>query len=224
MNVSLKRALMGIEVKSNEQLSYPYILDNDPVRAANYLTMDDSLEAVKLLSYTYNVLKGEEKPKYALLERNMKMHAVFDWFAKFYTELIQSYNLDEYEKVPYELKPKGKINNNLLFFPPLVYRTKKIQEVKFPPKIIDVVSKYRCLYIKKRVQLSDFKDGYPSWYVLSNMTLFEEYNIMTNIRVKLDFTEGEFRYYIAGASDNWKEIRDVPLEMDHVISALIFRS
>ena len=224
MNLPLQRALENIVVKNNEQLSYPYILDRDPIIAAKYLTIEDGKEAVELLSYTYRALKGKEKSKYVLLERNMQMHAVFDWFAKFYTELINYYDMEGYEEVPYDLKPKGQVNHNLLFFPPLIYKAKKIIEVKFPSKIVDTVSKYRCLYIKKKVQLSDFKEGYPSWYTLSNMTLFEDYNIMTNTRVKLDFKEGEFRYFIAGASDNWKEIRDVPLEMDHVISALIFRS
>ena len=145
MNLPLKRALENITVKNNEQLSYPYILDRDPVFAAKYLTIEDSEEAVKLLSYTYKVLKGKEKSKYVLLERNMQMHAVFDWFAKFYTELINYYNLEGCEDVPYNLKPKGQVTYNLLFFPPLIYKTKKIVEVKFPSKIVDTVSKYRCL-------------------------------------------------------------------------------
>ena len=82
---------------------------------------------------------------------------------------------------------------------------------------------YRVLYIKEGYSLSDFEGGFPAWYTFSTTTLYEEYNPKTNKRVKIDFKNGEFFYYLAGASDNWVEIVDVPLEMDSVVSALLFR-
>lgn len=224
MDANLKKTLEKLGIKGNVQLYYPYILDMDPIKAASYLTIEDGLKAIELISYVYKVLKGEKEPKYTLLEKSLQTPPSFDWFASFYEELVRLNELEEYETVPYDLKPKGLNNYKPYFFPPLSYNTGKVREKKFPPNIKDPIAKYRCLYIKNKVSLSEFREGYPSWYALSDMTLFEEYNVMTNIRVRIDFTNGEFRYFLAGASDNWKEIKEVPLEMDHIISALMFRS
>ena len=84
---------------------------------------------------------------------------------------------------------------------------------------------YRIKYIMESYDMSDFlDDAFPSWYILQESTIFEQYSEKTNTRVRVDFKDGEFLYFIAGASDNWQRIEDVPAEMDHVISALIFRS
>ena len=227
VDIDLQRALKKLEIKSNKQLNYPYILDKDPEFAAKYLTIDDCREAIKLIEYAYKVVNGEEKPTYTLLESQiMNSNTMFNWFAKFYDNLMELEEPDDYYPIPYDKEPKlnTKVKDPFLIFPPLIYENKKVKEHKFPPVITNPIDKWRCLYIKKKVHLSEFREGYPQWYALSNMELFEEYNVMTNIRVKLSFIDGEFRYFIAGASDNWKEIRDVPLEMDHIISALIFRS
>ena len=73
--------------------------------------------------------------------------------------------------------------------------------------------------------MSDFiDDAYPAWYLINTTTVFEQYSEKTNTRVRVDFREGEFMYFIAGASDNWQRIEEVPAEMDHVIAALLFRS
>ena len=73
--------------------------------------------------------------------------------------------------------------------------------------------------------MSEFIDDcYPNWYLLKDTTVFEQYSEKTNTRVRIDFRDGEFSYYIAGASDNWQKIECVPIEMDHIISALIFRN
>ena len=73
--------------------------------------------------------------------------------------------------------------------------------------------------------MSEFiDDSFPAWYLIQDTTIFEQYSEKTNTRVRVDFRNGEFSYFIAGASDNWQKIMDVPKEMDHVIGALIFRS
>ena len=73
--------------------------------------------------------------------------------------------------------------------------------------------------------MSDFiDDAYPAWYLLRETTIFEQYSEKTNTRVRIDFRNGEFMYFIAGASDNWHQISLVPEEMDHIVAALLFRS
>ena len=80
-------------------------------------------------------------------------------------------------------------------------------------------------YIMENYDMSEFvDDAYPNWYLIKDTTVFEQYSEKTNTRVRVDFRNGEFSYFIAGASDNWKKVEGVPLEMDHVIAALIFRS
>ena len=223
MESCLKKALSDIEIKSNKELSYPYILDKDPAMAAQYLTIEDCEAAFDLLTHVYKAIDGTEKSQYKLLEKQLRRRVMFQWFAQFYKELAKLMELDEYYPIP-EVSFVGVPRDTIIFYPPLKYQNKKIVELKFPPKIVNTIDKYRCLYIKKKVSLSEFRTGYPAWYSLSDMELFEEYNIMTNVRVRINFVEGEFRYYIAGASDNWKEIRGVPLEMDHIVSALMFRN
>ena len=82
----------------------------------------------------------------------------------------------------------------------------------------------RILYISRAHEAQEFRDGFPAWYIFSNTTLYERYSNTTGVRARIDFNNGEFHYYIAGASDNWKQIVGVPLEMDSIISNLLFRN
>ena len=211
-------------IKSNRELYCPPILDMDAKLAAHFMTLEDSEEALKKLLYCFKVIDGKEAPKYTLLER-LIMHGAtnFDWFAKM-TEELSDIIKEEAFFPPVWLRPEKKDDDYLYLISPMIYKGKKVKYVQFPSSITNIIDKNRYLYIKKQVQLEDFREGYPTWYVFSQMTLFEKYNTMTNVRVKIDFSKGEFRYYISGASDDWKEICDVPLEMDHVISALMFRN
>ena len=225
MDEKLQKNLRELEIRSNRQLSYPYILDRNPEMAATYLTIEDCQEAIKLIESVYKLMNKKAESKYTLLESQIiNSRIMFTWFAKFYEKLIELEGSEENVGVPYEKIPGATNEDAFFIYPPLMYSSKKVKEFKFPSGVTSAVGKWRCMYIKKKVMLSEFREGYPNWYALSNMELYEEYNTMTNIRVRLNFIDGEFRYYIAGASDNWKEIRDVPLEMDHIISALLFRS
>ena len=78
--------------------------------------------------------------------------------------------------------------------------------------------------MREGYHVSDFRGGFPAWFALSKVTILEQYNPKTNKRVKIEFSQGEFRYYTAGASDKWARILGVPLEMDNIISALLFRN
>ena len=92
-------------------------------------------------------------------------------------------------------------------------------------KKLHFINNYRIKYIMEDYDMSDFIDDcYPEWYLLQNTTIFEQYSEKTNVRVRVDFRDREFVYYVAGASDNWKRIENVPVEMDDVVAALIFRS
>ena len=221
METKAIRTLGQFTVKSNRELYYPPILDYNPKYAANYMTKEDSEIALKRLKDV--LIKGDDT--WALLKKSIKASSAnYEWFVELFKELNKIVTGKEISVEETKLTPRRKLRDTLYLLPPLIYKRKEIVEEKFPPNINDTVNRYRYLYIKKCVQLEDFRDGYPTWYALSNMTIYEKYNPMTNVRVRIDFINGEFRYFISGASDNWKEISGVPLEMDHITSALLFRS
>jgi hypothetical protein len=113
---------------------------------------------------------------------------------------------------PYTYSTQG-INKPLR----LEYKSSNVQDK-------DPINNYRISYILKGFQMHEFQgDTYPAWYLLKNTTIFEQYDERTNKRVRVDVRDGDLYYFIAGASDNWKIISDVPKEMDYVISALIYR-
>ena len=86
------------------------------------------------------------------------------------------------------------------------------------------INLWRIKYIREEFEESEFADGYPAWYSFNDTTVFEHYDENSNVRVRIDFNNGEFLYYICGASDNWQRLQEVPLEVDYIISALLFRS
>ena len=59
---------------------------------------------------------------------------------------------------------------------------------------------------------------------LHDTVVFEKYNSKTNKHVRIVFRDGEFHYLMCGASDNWKEITEVPLEIDEVVTTMLFKS
>lgn len=216
--------LKNIKVKNWEQIYFPYILDKDPIKAASYLTIKDSTLALEILLKAYDSIEAGTQ-EYPILQYCIVWsQANFEWFTLFTLELIRLVTGEEGEfKFPSEFVQERKFNP-LSFFPPLEYKNKRAFLRKFRKNFTNVIDAYRVLYLSHKYDLQDFREGFPSWYTLGSLSVFEEYNPKTNTRVKITFSDGELHYYIAGASDNWQEIGDVPLEMDHIVSALLFRS
>lgn len=219
MNAKLREFLRDIDIKGKRDLYYPPILDYNPEFAASYMTIDDSEKALESLEAIFM----NKRHKLLLLQKSISYNSAnYNWFKKFYLALNILIK-EEQLIIPSFWEPELKSSDKLYLLPPLTYN-KGVKGEKVPDFLSDPVDMYRYLYIKKSVQLEDFRGGYPTWYALSDMTIYESYNPMTNVRIRIDFVKGEFRYFISGASDNWKEICDVPLEMDHVISSLLFRN
>lgn len=211
-------------VKSNTK--YPPILDRDPIIAANFLTTEESEKVLTLLIETYRDLKSTEQ-KHKALELNICLSkAHFDWFAQFAFELDKLVRGKALIEIPFEKAESLREDDEpLVFFPPMSFKTSKKFAVpkKYKVKDYDPINWWRIYYIQKQYDPEDFRSGYPAWYILSQTTLFEDYCAKTNKRIRIDFNNGEFFYYIAGASDNWRRIINVPLEMDSVVASLLFR-
>ena len=150
------------------------------------------------------------------------------WFAAFFKELENILRVEELN-IPYNKAPKGIKRRTPIVYQPfyshVVKGTALLHNYKVLSKTTTPINNYRIRYILENYEMSDFIDNcYPEWYLIKRTTIFEQYSERTNTRVRVDFQSGEFLYFIAGASDNWQKIEGVPIEMDHVIGALIFRS
>lgn len=204
---------------------YPPILDRDPEFAAEFLTIEDSEVYLKVMQDVLsivvrgNLAKLDETP---LIYTITFSRANFNWFCKFtykLEELVLGEVISSFEQLEFPDK-----DNKLRVYPPFHSGGKTMIPDTFRVKTTDEIDLHRISYIKKDLVLEDFREGFPAWYLMSTSTVFEQYNEVTNTRVRIDFRNGEFVYFISGASDNWKQISGVPLEMDHVVSALLFRS
>lgn len=223
--------LKKIEVHSNKQCSLPTVLDRDPVLAASFLTIADSEKNLELCLAMYDSLrKGENK--YPIFESCVGWSLTnYKWFMDFTKELLKLVAGEDKTLPPdlMQFSPKGSKKDKkevVELFPPLNYNKSKhrAEPVKFRSRIKNVIDMYRIKYIAANYTLEDFRGGFPAWYSLGDTIVFENYNMRTNVRTRIVHKGGEFRYFICGASDNWKEIDEVPLEMDHIVSAILFRN
>ncbi len=207
-----------------KNLELPPILDEDPVLATKYLSLADSSHFINVLIQTYNNLGEDNQVNIALEELMLHSKVNYEWFRSFTLALNQLENEGREIYIPSEdIANLRTDDTQLVFVPPLEYKYQKVSPIRIHAKDNNVITLNRVLYIREGYSKADFRKGYPSWYSLSEVTIFERYNPKTNKRVRIDFKNGEFKYYMAGASDCWIEIVDVPLEMDHVVSALLFR-
>ena len=205
-------------------LDLPPILDYNPVFAASFLSIPDSEHYFNLLLSTYENLQQPSQKNIALEELILANEANYNWFLEFTMALNNVEN--EGNEIYIPLKEICNFRNDteeLIFLPPLIYKYKKVTPTKLRAKDNDIVSLYRILYLRQRYALDDFRGGFPVWYTLAEQIIYENYNAKTNKRVKVEFANGSFHYFIAGASDKWSRIIDVPKEMDHIISAFLFR-
>ena len=225
-----KRVLKPIKeyIITSKQAKYIPVLDRDPVFAARALTKKDIWLSYKLLKETFEEIGKDEIYHEPLANTILFSRENFMWFSTFFKELGKILEEEEFD-IPYEKCPA--IN---FLKPPVVYqpfhvcKNKKglrLYNYKVLSKKLPPINNYRIKYIMENYDMSEFIDDcYPNWYLIKDTTVFEQYSEKTNTRVRVDFRDGEFSYFIAGASDNWQKIEGVPLEMDHVIAALIFRS
>lgn len=220
--------LKEYKLREVKQAQYIPILDRDPIYAAESLTTKDLKKAYNLLKEVYEDIR-EGRYYYELLQDTLLYtFNNFMWFASFFKTIETALQQKEFE-IPYEKAPVIKYGRGIDVFQPFNHyydKDKKIRLCQFSTNVRKQlpVNNYRVRYIMESYEMSDFQnDAFPVWYLLQNVTIFEQYSEKTNTRVRVDFRDGKFYYFVAGASDNWQQIEEVPREMNHVIAALIFR-
>ena len=227
-----KRVLKSIKeynLSSATQAKYISVLDRDSVFAARALTKKDIEKSYKLLKETFKEIEEDNIYHEPLANTLLFSRENFTWFAAFLKELENLLNIRKKFEVPYEKCP-----SSIMLKPPVVYQPFRALNDKGKLKLFNYrtlskklppINNYRIKYIMENYDMSEFiDDAYPAWYLIKDTIVFEQYSEKTNTRVRVDFRNGEFSYFIAGASDNWQRIEGVPLEMDHVVAALLFRS
>lgn len=206
-------------------LDIPPILDKDPVFAAEFLSTYDSKHYLDLLIKTYENLGQESQKNIALEELILYNRVNYKWFRTFTLTLKNLEGMSTEVYIPTEsICDFRNEEKALVFIPPLRVVNKRAKPISLKVKDGNVISLNRALYIRECYSLADFRSGFPAWYAFSKTTIFEKYNPKTNKRVRIDFENGEFKYFLAGASDRWIRIVNVPLEMDSVVSALLFKN
>lgn len=228
-NVGMLESLKDIQILSKKQGSYIPILDEEPSFAAKFLTKKDLKNSYLLLKETFEEINKGNPFHIPLYYTILASRFNFMWFVNFLREIEQI--LDEEELVIDFSKTPTNRGEELEVYQPFLsgYRSKTRSPYLYYNRsnVEDQtpINNYRKKYIGANYDLSEFQDDqYPGWYLLHDTTVFEQYNEKTNTRVRIEFRNGEFMYFVAGASDNWLQIDDVPREMDHVVSALLFRN
>lgn len=220
--------LKEYRLREYKQASYIPILDKDPIYAAQSLTIKDLKKAYNLLKEVYEDMRSDGNYYVLMQDTLLFSYDNFMWFASFFKEIESTLEEKEF-KIPYEKAPQIRCDRIVRVFQPFhSYKNKNKEVVLYacatnakgqPP-----INNYRIRYILESYEMSDFQnDSFPVWYLLQDVTVFEQYSEKTNTRVRVDFRDGRFSYFIAGASDNWQQIEGAPKDIDHVIAALIFR-
>ena len=220
--------IKNIYIQKPKYAAYIPILDMKPTFAANFLTKEDLKTSYNLLVKVYDDIRDNLLTYTPLINTILYSRYNFMWFATFFKELEKNLEVEEPYSIPYKCSPDNE-DSELVIYQPFktTYRKGKCSLTYLKTNVKDQspINNYRILYIMANYDMDEFQgDCYPGWYLLKDTTVFEQYNEKTNTRVRIDFRNGEFMYFIAGASDNWQPIPDVPVEMDHVISALLFRN
>ena len=224
--------LENFHISDPEEAAYIPILDREPEFAAKFLTKEDLEYAYLLLTMAFEEIREEKHKHIIIIDTIMSTVENFLWYTAFLKAIEQALYIEDEDSftVPMEKCPsKKELKKRVKFQPPFrVDKGRKGWKVNYTSNIAhvdDPIKMYRVQYILSEYDIEDFQDDvFPAWYVIKDTTIFEQYNERTNTRVKVTFNDGEFRYFIAGASDRWLEIVDVPLEMDHIVSALILRN
>ena len=228
MEEKVLKPIKEYKLASVKQGHYIPVLDRDPAFAARALTKKDIEKSYKLLKETFSEIADGNIYHEPLINTILFSHENFMWFSTFLKEIEKMLGKEEFD-IPYEECPDFNYSEFPVVYQPFhaVYYKKiiRLSNYKVLSKKLLPINNYRIKYIMENYDMSEFIDDcYPSWYLLKDTTVFEQYSEKTNTRVRIDFRDGEFMYFIAGASDNWQKIEMVPMEMDHVVAALLFRS
>lgn len=226
-------------VDTIEQAYFPPVVSLDPVINAHEITIEEGERAYRALRQTFTNMK-EGTLINSFLEESLKYSKrSFLYFLTFFRELERILVLNDSEaepfKIPFKIytqEIKKTAERALPLQPPLYleeigdkYRVKYKAYGTKNYNNTSPLMLYRLESLTRFPDLEEYRDGFPSWFAIpySSATIFEKYSPQLNKRVRIDWKNGQFYYFIAGSSDNWQQVHDVPIEMDDIVAVLMFR-
>lgn len=86
----------------------------------------------------------------------------------------------------------------------------------------DPIAFSRLLLMDMKPQFEDFPRGVPSWLLeISPREVVSGYDSVNRRHIKIERTPKGLKYYTSVISDSWKEIENVPREMDLVVQYIL---
>lgn len=197
-----------------------FILDMDPIKAAQSLTIQLATNYIKRLKFSFalaHVHHAKKPPHFSrVIPEVTYSKQNYAWYSEFYRALCEMINpenikvdifRDEYVFMCKEIKFKGE---KLLF---------DINQTNISNE--EIINKNRIAFIEKRYTHNKFVHGYPSWYLKIDGNIYKKYNRTLKRDFRIEYRDGRYRYYIADYFNQWEEIQDVPLEIDGFIQTIL---
>ena len=197
-----------------------FILDINPRKAAQSLTIPHATNYIKRLKFSFALahVSDAKKPSYFSREIPEVTYSKqnYVWFSEFYRELCKMINpenirVDIFKDEYVFLCKNIKFQSDELLF--------NIQQPKVTNE--EIINNNRLKYIEKRYNHRKFKYGFPEWYLHLDNDVFKKYNSNLKRNFKIEYENGRYQYYVADYFNQWIKVKDVPLEIDGFILTIL---
>lgn len=154
-----------------------------------------------------------------------------DWIIQYYNALSVIYKRKTstyYGPVDFEFKPITQYARYLV--KPLKIHSPLFDEF-YAEALVDNLDKYadindavvlsRTILLDLEPTEDEFVAGIPDWVQDIKGSDFIAFDVVNRRYIKITKCKDGFRYYTSLISDNWKEILNVPKDMDYIIDYLI---
>lgn len=152
-----------------------------------------------------------------------------DWYSEYYKELQDICNvagifiLPELNIDVLKIKGDDAFNRNPLNihspnYDEFYYDLYKQNEQRYA-NAVDPIILSRLMLIDMKPTFDEFVKGIPAWFIGDDV--LTAYDIVTRKHIKISRDGKRYRYFTAVISDKWKEITNVPPEMDYIVHYII---
>lgn len=152
------------------------------------------------------------------------------WYSRYYNELSEIANLAGIKVINIPLNVLDIIQGELFFKNPLnlhspvydeyyqeLYNTNKDKY----DQVRNIYTLSKMFLVDMKPNFSDFVKGIPTWLIDTTNIVMYTYDKVNRRHIKIVRDNNRFRYYTAIISDNWKEVENVPADIDIIVQYLI---
>ena len=214
------------------------ITDSDPILSARSTP-------VELLSYISDgICKGYEMSKSTgyksirtITDLSELVHSDLTysrenylWYSRYYKEILDIAELAGMKTCRVHLSVLNIVQGELFFKNPLKLHSPMYDNYYYElynsnrDKYNDAKTVYalsKMFLVDMKPHFSDFVKGIPTWLIDTTNVVMYTYDKTNRRHIKIERDGNRFRYYTAIISDNWKEIKEVPPDIDVIVQYLI---